>query len=377
MKKKLQNETHTPSGKLFPALLTFMALFVLSQAIADPVLNQGRTIEEKIVIFPDHRNPKAFYYVPTSFQISEAHGKPQFFFYKYVYIRSDAAGSSESTAGGVLSVSLEISDERATLERIMGKGYEFKVIPIDTMISTLMYNEIGETADTRPAGTGSDSGDPEEFESKKDEDEDRSGEAEGIGRKIGQRRAPFTRKSFSIPLNRESASYLWNLFEEKKNIGLSVDCEFTSSGYELSEGKYSDAERTDRMSFPIQISMEQYPDLFKLINLANKVSFNYRTVSVLCFDFANETNPDVLKKTIEVKIETAKGQKDFRTVTFSRDSDPQQELSFNIPEKKGGGYRFRVTTVFKDGRSEKGEWQASNDSYLDVSEYELFIKEDI
>ncbi len=377
MKNDLQKEIRTKPGKLFLPLLTFIVLFFFLHANADPVLNQGRTIGEKLIIFPDHSNPKAFYYVPSSFQISEAYGKPQFFFYKYVYIRSDVSGSSESTAGGVLSLSLEIRDERAELEKVMGKGFEFKVIPIDTMISTLMYSKIGEIADTGSAETGSNSGDPEESEGQRNEDPDRSGEVEGSGQKLGQRKAPFTKKSFSIPLNRESASYLWKLFEEKKVIGLSIDCEFTSSGYELSEGKYSDAERTDRMSFPIQISMERYPDLFKLINLANKVSFNYRTMSVLCFDFVNETNPDVLKKSVEVRIETAKGQKDFKTVTFSRDSDPQQELTFNLPEKKGGSYRFRVMTIFKDGRSEKGEWKESNDSYLDISEYELFIKEDM
>ena len=329
---------------LFCVLLC--ALATVSLSTADPVLNQMKTIAEKIVVFPDHQSARSYYYVPSTLNISQSFGKPQFFFYKYVYIKQDSSGTTQ-TAGGVLSLSIELSDEKPALEQMMGGSYEYKVVPIETMRSTLLYNTIG---GEKSEGKGTT--EPEE---------------------LAGRVTPFTKKSFSIPLGRETASYLWKIFEEKKSLGLSIDCEFSYDGYELKEGKYEEAERTDRMSIPVAVSMERDPDLFKVINLANKVSFTYRTLTVLCFDFANEVNPDVMKKTVEVKIETAKGQKDFKTVFFSKDVEPQQELSFNIPEKKGGTYQYRVMRVFKDGRSEKGDWKEGNDAYLDVSEYELLV----
>jgi hypothetical protein len=47
------------------------------------------------------------------------------------------------------------------------------------------------------------------------------------------------------------------------------------------------------------------------------------------------------------------------------------DLEFNIPEAKGGTYRYRVTRIFEDGRSEKGGWKEGGDMYLDLSSYEI------
>jgi len=62
-------------------------------------------------------------------------------------------------------------------------------------------------------------------------------------------------------------------------------------------------------------------------------------------------------------------------IYFSKDSETQQDLEFDIPEKKGGTYRYRITSIFQDGRIQRDEWQQGNDFYLDVSEYEILIKD--
>jgi len=86
---------------------------VYEGAQADPLLSQGRMIGERIMLFPDHATPNVFYYVPTKLDLTRAYGKPQFFFYKYVYIKSDSSGETERMAGGVLTLSVEFSDESA------------------------------------------------------------------------------------------------------------------------------------------------------------------------------------------------------------------------------------------------------------------------
>jgi hypothetical protein len=311
---------------------------------ADPLLSQGKIIGEKIMVFPDHAIPNVFYYVPTGLELTQAYGRPQFFFYKYVYIKSDPSGETERMAGGVLTLSVEFRDESTELKEMMGRNLEFKPIPVDELKCSLNYSVF-------------------DGEEKKEEE-------------LSQRKAPWTKKNFTLPLSRKTAPYLWEIFQGEKALGLSMDCEFTYSGYELKEGKYEEAQRIDRMAFPVGVSMTEYPDLFTVINLANKVSFNYRHMTVLCFDFVNETNPDVIRKTVEIEIQTARGQKDFKRIYFSKDSETQQELEFDIPEKKGGRYRYRVTMILKDGRTQKSEWQEGDDFYLDVSEYEIVVKDE-
>jgi hypothetical protein len=330
---------------IFSSVICLVILMITSLLVqADPLLSQGKIIGDRIMVFPDHATPNVFYYVPTGMDLTQAYGKPQFFFYKYVYIKSDSSGETQRMAGGVLTFSVEFSDESAELKKMMGESLEFKPIPVEELKCVLNYSVF-------------------EGEEKTEEE-------------LSQRKTPWTKKNFTIPLSRKTAPYLWEIFEGEKALGLSMDCEFTYSGYELKEGKFEEGQRTDRMAFPVGVSMADYPDLFKVVNLANKVSFNFRYMNVLCFDFVNEINPDVLRKIIEIEIQTARGQKDFKRIYFSKDSDTQQELEFDIPEKKGGTYRFRITNVLSDGRTQRTEWKEGNDFYLDVSEYEILVKDE-
>ncbi len=325
---------------LFVAVLAGMQVRIH----ADPLLNKGKVIGDKIMVFPDHSIPNVFYYVPTKLELTQAYGQPQFFFYKYVYIKSDPSGETERMAGGVLTLSVEFSDESPSLKEIMGENLEFKPVPVEELVCILNYSVF-------------------DGEEQKEEE-------------LSQRKAPWTKKSFTVPLSRKTAPYLWEIFEDDKALGLSMDCAFTYSGYEMKEGKFEEGQRTDRMAFPVGVSMTEYPDLFKVVNLANKVSFNFRHMNVLCFDFVNEINPDVLRKVIEIEIQTARGQRDFKRIYFSKDSETQQELEFDIPEKKGGTYRYRVTHIFNDGRTQRSDWKEGNDFYLDVSEYEILVKKE-
>ncbi len=330
-------------GVIYCLVFLLILASAYERAQADPLLSQGRMISDRIMVFPDHATPNVFYYVPTKLDLTRAYGKPQFFFYKYVYIKSDSSGETERMAGGVLTLSVEFSDESAELMEMMGRNLEFKPIPVEELICVLNYSV---------------------FDGEEKEEE-----------MLSQRKTPWTKKNFTIPLSRKTAPYLWEIFEGEKSLGLSLDCEFTYSGFELKEGKFEEAQRTDRMAFPVALSMKEYPDLFKVINLADKISFNYRQMTVLCFDFVNETNPDVMRKIVEIEIETARGQRDSQRIYFSKDSETQQDLEFDIPEKRGGTYRYRITNISHDGRAKRGEWQQGNDFYLDVSEYEILVKD--
>lgn len=313
---------------------------------ADPLLSRPETVNGRILIFPDHRSPNIYYYVPAGMALGRTFGQPQFFFYKYVYVKPDAPAGPQTIAGGVLALSVELADDTEALRKAKGPGIEFRPVPIEELTCALSYTRL---------------------------------EPEGGGEKteeLAKRELLWTRKSFTLPLGRDSASYLWKIFEDAKATGLSVECAFAFKGYELDdEGKLKAGERSARLSFAVPVSMAGDPDLFKVVNLADKVSFNYRRLSVLCFDFVNGTSGETVKISVEVEILTAKKQRDFRTVMFTAGSEPQVDLAFDIPEAKGGTYRYRLTRIFADGRSERGAWTAGGEMFLDLSTYEIVAKD--
>jgi len=317
-----------------------------SGLFADPLLSKPETVGGRILIFPDHKTPNVYYYVPAGLALVRSFDKPQFFFYKYVYVKADAPEGPQTIAGGVLALAVEFTDETETLRNAKGPSFEYRPVPIDKLTCVLSYSRL-------------EPGDPEE---KKEE--------------LAKKELLWTKKSFTLPLRRDSASFLWKIFEDAKATGLSIECEFTFGGYELDdEGKLKEGERDQRLSFAVPVSMTADPGLFKLVNLADKISFNYRRMSVLCFDFVNGTNGETVKITAEVEILTAKKQRDFRTITFMPGSEPQVDLEFNIPEAKGGTYKYRVTRIFSDGRSVKGEWKAGGETFLDLSTYDIAVKD--
>lgn len=329
--------------KIFGAAF-FLIFAGMSPAVfSDPILNQGRMLDDRIMIFPDHVSPKVFYYVPVQLKLTQSYDKPEFFFYKYVYIKPDSSEETERMAGGVLAFSVEFSDETGKLKEIMGEEYVFKPVQVESLRCVLNLSVL-------------------EGEEAREEE-------------LARQEFPWTKKNFTLSLSRMTAPYLWEIFKEEKTLGLSLDCDFSYSGFELKEGKYEEAKRSDRLAFPVTVSMQEYPELFQVINLAEKGSFNYRRMEVICFDFANAVNQDLMRKTVEIEIETARGQRDFKRIDFTEESEVQQVLEFDIPEKKGGTYRYRIIQVFHDGRSQRSEWIQGDDYYLDVSEYEIIVKD--
>lgn len=313
---------------------------------ADPLLSRPETVAGRILVFPDHRTPNVYYYVPAGLALARTFDQPQFFFYKYVYVKADAPNGPQTIAGGVLTLAVEFADETEALRKAKGPAAEFRPVPIDQLTCALSYTRL------EPEGAGEK---PEE---------------------LAKKTVLWTRKSFTLPLGRDSASYLWKIFEDGKATGLSVECEFGFKGYELDdEGQLKAGQRSSRLSFAVPVSMAADPGLFKVVNLADKVSFNYRRLSVLCFDFVNRTSAPMVKLTAEIEIQTAKKQRDFRTVTFTAGSEPQVDLAFEIPEAKGGTYRYRLTRIFADGRSEKKEWAVGGEMFLDLSTYNIVGKD--
>ncbi|MCX7974372.1 MAG: hypothetical protein N3B16_07705 [Candidatus Aminicenantes bacterium] len=311
-----------------------------------PMLSQPEILADKILVYPDVKQLNVIHYVPTSLTLVQNFGQPQFFFYKYIYIKQKTAGAPQTIAGGILTLGIEFSDDSEILRRIKGEKFSFRPVPIEKIDCQLSYEVLS---------------------SQKEKEEEKA-EKEIIAK----RKLVWTRKNFTLPLDRVSAQLLWKIFEENKSTGLSVECEFEYKGYELEpEGKIIEGVRSGRISFLIPITMKSHPDLFRVINLAEKINFTYRNLTLLCFDFVNRVSNDLAKIMVEVEILTARRQRDFKTIYFTPESEPQVDLEFNIPEAKGGKYKYKVTRFFKDGKVIKSDWLEGDEVFLDISTYEI------
>ena len=98
-------------------LLILLSLTAVGRLKADPVLTRPETVANKIIIYPDHKTPGLFYYVPTRLLLSQTFGQPNFFFYKYVYVKDQGLSDPRTTTGGVLTISVEFGDDTEILKK--------------------------------------------------------------------------------------------------------------------------------------------------------------------------------------------------------------------------------------------------------------------
>jgi len=308
-------------------------------------LSKPEVMAGKFLIYPDYHHPEIFYYVPTRLSLVKTYGQPQFFFYKYIYVKQGSTVEPQTVAGGVLALAIEFADDSEIISQLKGKMAEIRPVSIEKIKCTLNYESLEDITKV---------------------------ESNRAKENLAERQIIWARKGFTLSLSRYSAQFLWQIFEGDKATGLTVECEFEYKGYELdAEGKIVEGARWARISFPVPISLKQNPELFKVINLAEKFSFNYRRLTILCFDFVNKLNDKVAKIIVEVGITTARGQRDFKTVTFTADSDSQIDLEFKIPEVRRGKYLYRITRIYEDGHEERSAWIEGSDMFLDISTYGL------
>ena len=80
--------------------LAFVWGVAVSNLFADPLLSKPEIVGGRILIFPDHKAANVYYYVPAGLALVRSFNQPQFFFYKYVYVKSDTSEGPQTIAGG-------------------------------------------------------------------------------------------------------------------------------------------------------------------------------------------------------------------------------------------------------------------------------------
>ena len=327
-----------------PRTLPILLGLVPALAVAAPRLDAPVVSADGAVLLSDTRDAGIYYYVPRDVALVGERGREDFRLLKAVALRN----GSEVSRGGFLAITLgthvPASDEEARWRRAAPKARSFLPLPVREAHCQLLLTRTGET--------------PEE---------------------VAAARAPWSRRTFSIPLSGADATLLWRELGGETPSALVARVELVTHGYELhqnpgEEGSWEEATRTDVFSFPIEISRRTHPDRFELVDLGTKASFRFRELTVYLFDFANGLAEDVEQIVVEIQVATKRGERRTKLVIFAPDATPVHELSFDVPEEIGARYRYRLTRYTTAGKEVKGSWQESDASILDLSTYEIDVE---
>ncbi|MCB0376661.1 MAG: hypothetical protein KDD04_12135, partial [Sinomicrobium sp.] len=102
------------------------------------------------------------------------------------------------------------------------------------------------------------------------------------------------------------------------------------------------------------------PDLTKQIDINERIPPEYAALDVYCFDFNNAIREDLYAKRVEFKAEgVGRGEVSFK-VTF-RATEPDiyaKTIRFIYAVKLDKPCSYRITEIFKDGRTERSKWTA-------------------
>lgn len=321
---------------------------------AAPLLSAGEAQVDGTVLFPDTAERGVFYYLSPGLRLGERYGKPEFVFYKSVGLSSSTAGQEGEalTVGGVIAFTLRRPNPSESMvegwRRLKGDRARFRPLPLVEVSCRLLLMDPADPNDE--------------------------------GQAMARRSAPWSERSLALALPSEQASLLWSELEAPGNIGLVADIELIAQGYELRDGEagepgYERSERRDRFSVALPVSRQEFPELFFVVHNAEQSAFAYRELTVLCFDFANQSIAGLAGVSVDIEVITPRGERERHSVFFTPRGDPIQTLEFRIPLPPDSVNRYRVTRIVKSGEVLAGAWEEAIGRFLDVSELNLEIKE--
>ncbi len=348
-------------------------LFAASVSDAAPNLRAGFVVND-IKLYPDHKDPALLYYMPSPLRLSKINDKPVFRFDLFRYVgRKETGDSAVFRVRGVLTFEIERSERlsdyqalRAAVQRKYPRAV-LRPAPITGFESKLVYRTV-ESDRGRQSETGSIEG----------------GVSKVIDVKAGISKAPneeqtgpigegnWKRRRFTIGLRPRTAELFWRGFKENRLL-LSLAYTWRVRGVvsdQKTNGQMreSTADLTD--SLPITVSMTAYPDAFVKTDIGQVMEMGHTVLTVICYDFINETKPDLYSVTVEVMFRTLRGQDYVERVQFSEnDESYEKEVSFRLAKNLGAGYQYRVQRLFRDGRHETTGWKRHHGQQLDVTYY--------
>jgi len=352
------------SKKIISRLLVLGSLITFSYPMhAAPDLQRVTKIDG-VTIIGDHEDSRIYYYLKSEKRLSERDGAPDFRYSVNRYIGKKLTGDEDAFwVRGVIKFSAESHFQNTDLQRISDQlasreshSVVLKSAPILDSYNTLVYATIAQNESEPFAGELS-GGETTEFESDNEDDQ-----------ALGQRVFGAQMQRFTIGLSGNDANLFWENFE-RNNLSLSLAYGWRINGVikDQSDAWVPSSYQVSN-SLPIQVSFEQYPQLFSKNELWQRVNFAHTGIKVMCYDFINLNNTDLYYVNVELRFMTLRGQHYTREVKFRADSDIyEQDIEFALANDTKDGYEFRIRRMTNEGEMIRTDWQSGTEAWLDVS----------
>jgi len=380
------------------AVGVLLVALLCGHAAALPLLTVGETIEG-LVIYPDDKEARVFYYVPGRIELAETAGTPQFSFRRMRYVGTKLMGDQGTFRGrGDISFTVRfenLSDKVAKAHRVLKRTRHRRAvllpIPVDTIEADLVYSVIegGDVQQGETLATGLWAEPPTEPTTE--------------GPSAGQ----WESKSFTIALNPRTTQLMWQAYEEDAVL-LSLNYAVVAKGVsdldvlpleaqrrldELRrqiEGDKDDGEQFEPteieleaisrtvQSGALQIAVlpDEHPECFRSVDLDAEMPAGYVFLEVYCYDYQNDPDTTIAKKTVEIRgYGIARGRPKVK-VSFRRSTPDEtvQSVRFELAVDLDKGYEYRIVDYDDEGTVTKRDWIAVADwtGILDIStEYDL------
>lgn len=357
------------------ATLLFASLWpATGEALPD--LRSPRDIGS-VRVYPDHERPSRFYFAPGPLAIArDASDRPDLHFLQMRYVGTAAYGNEGETGSfSTLTLGIQMdgpsTEELALARRFVSKiakraTVELRPLPVTRFDVELSYARLdGAAPNPLPAG---------HFEA-------------GVNA-AGQSgsRAFWKERVYTVSLDPRTSQLFWTALHEGMVV-VSLSYAFYTDGIVPEGGgevRISGDEEaaellgqavSDRVRGPgrgtrqiladatgIRVDAESWPELFQRVDFNEEVPPGYAALQVYCFDFKDALRPDLFYKKVEVEA-VGVGGRSVAIETkflFSQPDLYARTIRFPVAVQLDRSYRYRVSTAWRDGRSDVGEWLERN-----------------
>lgn len=338
---------------------------------AQPIFSSQQEIGD-LVLYQDFKDSSLYYYAPGKLNLGQkSNGTPDFQVLQMRY-KGTNTHNDQDELRYLNVVQLRVQMERVNAQKLNKVKEQ---LPKDISIRPLSINSLEAYLVT---GVGEESkplGGPLSIEAT-----NRDGQT--------NKHHYWTERTFSLILDNTAAQLLntqlenkqlaWSinyamyadmLVDEAKEIRVEGDSTLVDSFTgQLDEFLQLDTMPVNRLilsdAFSLEIDLEKHPDLFKQIDINETgIPVGYPAINLQCFDFTNESRPDLLMKIVEVKAMGLNDRWiDAESVTFSSyQSDINgYQVKFSGPVLMDKPVRYRIVEYDKEHQQTDLGWQVKN-----------------
>lgn len=185
----------------------------------------------------------------------------------------------------------------------------------------------------------------------------------------------WTHQSFSshtrlqFLLNPEISSLLWQSYIEGQTQ-VSIELENCLKGVRKDNQEWSEATTSSTSTTPVEFKKEMLDFHLSKHDLDAQMSRAYTQFDIFCFDFIEETLPELYAINLEIQLKT-EGRPLIRRIKFTKKSDYRALVQFPLSKDLDQPYRYRETLIFRDGRKQTSAWKLKEgETMLDITHYD-------